>query len=365
MHDDDATADRAATGLSESGFIRRTVIGLGIAVLFAIGFLLVAFAADAVILSFAAVWFAACLFHGAELLARWTGLSSRWAMGIVLTLVVSAAVGFVALLGVQFAMQMNELVRNLGDAVEGLQEQLKEFPQLQQMVRRPGTANRAVQAVSGQAGSSIATLLTTPFGFLVNVLFIFFTGAYLATSPSMYLNGFVALFPVNQRTRLKRICREVGESLWHWTLARLASMVIVGTCAGLGLALLGIPMAITLGVTTAVFVFVPNIGPILATIPPLLLSFSLGGWMPLYVLMLYAGIEMIESWIITPIIHEKEDALPAALILVAQLLFGILFGLIGVTFAMPIALAAMIFVQRLYVERGLENGAGQTAGKAP
>src|SRR5690606_12154026 len=97
---------------------------------------------------------------------------------------------------------------------------------------RPGSAERAVQAVSGRASSTVATLLTTPFGFVVNVLFIFFTAAYLATAAHMYRDGFVALFPVHRRDKVRRVCNEAGESLWHWTLARLASMAIVGTMAG-------------------------------------------------------------------------------------------------------------------------------------
>ena len=119
--------------------------------------------------------------------------------------------------------------------------------------------------------------------------------------------------------------------------------------------LLGVPMAATLGVTTALFQFVPNVGPVLAAIPPLLLSIGTGEWTPLYVLLLYIGIELVESYLITPILHQKEDALPAAITIVVQLLFGLLFGLLGVTFAMPIALVAMIFIQRFYIERGLEG----------
>ena len=55
----------------------------------------------------------------------------------------------------------------------------------------------ARSVVSGRSGSSVTTLLMTPFGLLINTLFIFFTGVYLAYSPQMYRDGFVALFPVS------------------------------------------------------------------------------------------------------------------------------------------------------------------------
>ena len=339
----------------EPVIVRRILIGAAIVALFAAAFLLIAYAPSAVILSFAAVWFGSVLHHAAGGLSRWTGLPDKWSIGIVIAIVVAAAIGFVTLLGVQIAAQINQLMANLTEAVDQLWKQLEQYPQLQRYLAPAASPEQAAQVVTGKSGSTVATLLTTPFGLIVNVLFIFFTGAYLGTAPRMYRDGFVALFPVHRRPKLRRVCDEAGEALWHWTLARLASMTLVGVLAGIGLALLGVPMAVTLGVTTALFVFVPNVGPVLATIPPLLLSFSQGGWTPLYVLALYIGIEALESWIITPIIHEKEDALPAAIVLAVQLLFGILFGLLGVTFAMPIALVAMVFIQRLYVERGLEG----------
>ncbi|HEX6986586.1 MAG TPA: AI-2E family transporter [Planctomycetaceae bacterium] len=349
------TAGEAAAAGREPTFVHRVTVAVAIASAFAAGFLLLAFAPSAVILTFAAVWFGSVLYHAAATLARWTRLSFQWAMGAVLTLVVAAAIGFVVLLGWQIAGQIDELARNLGEAADQLRKQLEGYPQLQRMIERPPSPERAMQVVGGKSGSTVTTLLTTPFGFLINVLFIFFTGAYLAVSPRMYREGFVALFPVGRRGKVRRVCSEAGEALWRWTLARLFSMALIGTAAGIGLWLLGVPMAATLALTTALFQFVPNVGPVLAAIPPLLLSFGIGPWTPLYVLLLYIGIELVESWIITPIIHEKEDALPAAVTIVVQLLFGILFGLLGVTFAMPIALVAMIFVQRFYVERGLEG----------
>ena len=340
----------------QTSFVRKVTLALTITSAFTAAFLVLAFAPSAVILTFAGVWFGAVLYHAAAGLARWTGLSENWALSVVIALVVIAALGFVVLLGVQIAGQIDQLVQNLSEAVDRLRGQLDGYPQIQRFVERSASPEQAAQVVSGgKSGSSVTAILTTPFGLLINVLFIFFTGVYLAFSPAMYRDGFVALFPVRQRRKVRRVCSEAGEALWRWTLARLASMTLVGILSGIGLALLGVPMAATLGVTTALFVFVPNVGPVLATIPPLLLAFSQGPWTPLYVLLLYIGIELFESYVVTPIIHEKEDALPAAITIVAQLLFGILFGLLGVTFAMPIALVAMIFVQRFYVERGLEG----------
>ncbi len=336
-------------------FVQRVAIASAILAVFVTGFLLLAFAPSVVILTFAAVWFGCVLYHAGEAVARWTRLSESNAIVLVLTALISGAIVLVALLGVQIAAEINDLARNLGDAASEIRRNLDNYPQLKRFVDRSSSPERAVQVVGGQSGSTVTALLMTPFGLAVNTLFIFFTGIYLAFRPTMYREGFVALFTVPQRPRVRQVCSEAGRVLWRWTIVRLFSMTLVGTAAGIGLALLGVPMAATLGVTTALFVFVPNIGPVLATIPALLLSVGVGTWTPLYVLLLYIGIELGESYVVTPILHQKEDELPAAITIVSQLLLGILFGLLGVTFAMPIALVTMLFIQRFYIERGLEG----------
>lgn len=345
----------------DADFVRRVVIATSVVAAFVVGFLLLAFAPDGVILTFAAVWFGCVLYHASAGLARLTRFPFKWAFGLVVALIVAAAIGFVALLGMQIATQVKDLASGLDEARTKLAEQLEDYPQLQRLVEKPPSAEKAAQALGGTQGggqSPVAAILMTPFGLLINMLFVFFTGVYLAASSDMYTDGLTRLFPVGRREKVRRTLSEAGAALWHWTLARLFSMVLVGTAAGIGLALLGVPMAATLGVATALFQFVPNVGPVLGAVLPLLLSFGQGGWTPLYVLLLYIGIELVESYLITPIIHEKEDALPAAITIVAQLVFGILFGLLGVTFAMPIALVTIIFVQRFYVERTLEGHKG-------
>ncbi|MBA3312252.1 MAG: AI-2E family transporter [Planctomycetota bacterium] len=337
-------------------FIRKTLIVASIVSAFVVAFLLLAYAPDALILTFAAVWFGCVLHFAAKTLSRWTRLPERWSLTVVVSILILLTVGFFALLGWQLAGRIDELATNLQESVQSLLKNVeKQFPQVKGLIRRTPPEKAAQVVLGGQTGSTVSGLLATPVGFAINVLYIFFTGLYLAASHRMYLNGLVALVPVHRRAKVRHVCDEAGEALWGWTLARIASMVLVGVLSWIGLALLGIPMAAVLAVLTALLVFIPNIGPVLSLLPPMLLAMSQGAYAPLYVVALYTGIQLVESYLITPIIHQHEDNLAAALVIAVQLLFGILFGLLGVAFAMPIALVAMLFVQRFYVERGLEG----------
>lgn len=354
----EAPSPTASVGgtLTEHAFIRRTLIAVSIVAVFVVGFLLLAYAPSAVLLTFAAIWFGCVLHFAALTVARWTGLTERWSLTIVVVLFVVLCVGFFALLGWQLVGRIDELTRNLSEAVDTVVKRVEgQFPQLWSKLRRTPPQEAAQVVLGGQTTPTVAGLLATPFGLVINVLYIFFTGLYLAVNPRMYRNGLVALMPVRVRRKFRHVCDEAAETLWKWTLVRLVSMVLIGVLAWIGLTLLGIPMAATLATVTALFEFIPNIGPILALAPPMLLSISQGPYAPLYVLLLYAGIQFVESYLITPILHQREDNLPAAIIIAVQLLFGLLFGLLGVAFAMPITLVAMLFIQRFYVERGLED----------
>lgn len=347
---------------SEPQFVRRVLTVLALTTLFVLGFLWLGFAPSTFFLTFAAIWFGCVLHHAARLLSRWTAMGDKLAMSIVVMLLVGLFVGFFALLGFQIATRISELAVNLTEAMQQVLHQLdQQFPRFRVTWESLRSGKAAQMVMQGSSGTTVAGWLASPFGFGVNVLFIFFTGLYLAMSPVMYRDGLVILFPPRHQQRLRSVMNEMGAALWSWTLARLASMVLVGVMSWIGLAMLGIPMAATLAILTGIVVFIPNIGPVIALVPPMLLGFSQGPWVPVYVLGLYTVIELAESYLVSPIIHEHEDNLPAALVITAQLVLGVLFGLLGVAFAMPLILVIKIAVERLYLRRALESGEAPSA----
>lgn len=337
---------------SKDDFARRILAASAIVSLFVGGFLWIGFAPSTLLLIFASIWFGCVLHHAAMTLASWSGFSEYWTRIIVVFVILALITGFFILLGVQIGQRIGELAQNLQQAASNLLQTIEhQFPELAHFVETTSLQQALRIALQGASGSTLAAWLVSPLGLLFNMIIVFFTGVYFAASPKRYRDGLVALLPKNKQPRLRDLCDEIGYALWRWTLARGASMVIVGVSSGIGLALLGIPMAGTLGALTGIIVFIPNLGPLLSVLPPMLLAFSQGPWYVFYVALLYGGIQLVESYLLTPIIHEHEDNLPAALVIICQLVFGFLFGLLGVVFAMPITLAGKIAVERLYLGR--------------
>lgn len=151
-----------------------------------------------------------------------------------------------------------------------------------------------------------------------------------------------------------------AHTLRQWITAQLMSMTIVGILTGLGLWAAGIPLAFILGLIAALLAFIPNIGPVLAAVPALLLALAQGPSTVMWVAAVYIVVQGLESYAITPIIQKEKVSLPPALIIAAQLLLGVLFGILGLARATPLTAVVLTLTGMLYVEGFLEREAEST-----
>ncbi|NNJ25111.1 AI-2E family transporter [Alienimonas chondri] len=353
--ENEALDDTVPPGESPSPFVRHVWKVAAISSMVVAAFLVLCYAPEAALLVFAAVWFGASLRHGAAKLANAIGASPGIGLALVVTLLVVGLFGSLAVAGWRVSGRIDTLSQNLSTARGSVEKRLTENG-MGGVVRAVPDPLKIVGGLMGggkDGQSAQQRALTAPLTFTVYALFIFFTGLFLAISPAVYRDGLVSLFPDRQRTKLTDVLEHCGDGLWQWTKARATAMVITGVLTGLTLWALGIPMPATLGVLTALLVFIPNIGAVLAVVPPLLLAFEVGQYTPLWVLIAYVGVQLLESYVITPNVIREGTGVPPALVITAQLVFGILFGALGVLFATPLVLVAMIFITRYWINTAL------------
>jgi predicted PurR-regulated permease PerM len=206
------------------------------------------------------------------------------------------------------------------------------------------------ERIGGAAGTTI--------GALGNAALMLLLGIYLAADPALYRDGFVRLMPRRYRARVKSALAAAGEGLGSWLVGQGVSMLFVGTATAIGLALLGSPLALSLGVIAGIFAFIPFFGPIASGILAVALAFIEGPRTALYVAGLCLGIQQVEGNVLMPFVQRWAAALPPVLGLVAVVVFGLLFGVMGVIFATPLMVVVMILVKKLYVHDVLEAASG-------
>ena len=333
--------------------VETTLIVLALLVLAA----LLWFAADVLLLLFAAVLIATLMRAATNGVAHLTGLPDGAALALVLLVALAALVGSGLVLVPQIASQGPELVDNLGRSLDGLQRRLG-LAQVTQELTSGVKLKDLLPSPVGLLGSA-TNIISSSFGVVANAVIVVVIGIYLAADPNLYLRGVVHLVPRARRQMTRELFEAIGHTLRWWMVGQLVTMTTVGVLSYVALRLLGVPLALILGVLVFMLTFIPFIGAIVAAIPVVLVAFSEGTTTGLYAFAVYTAIEMFEGYVLSPLVQRHSVSLPPALTIAAQVLLGVLLGVLGIALATPLAAMAMVAVNRLYVEELLGDDTGR------
>lgn len=329
-------------------FTQRVLIAVAIAWLSIAFGAMILYAFDVLLLLFAGVLFAVFLNGVARPIAARTGVPYGGSLALVTVLLVGILGAGIAFLIPQIASQVTQLSEQLTASTASLQKQLEQYPMARLILERAPRLDEMFSQDSDFT-SLVSRAFSTAFGFVGNAIIIFFVGLYLAADPGLYRDGIAKLFPLKRRRHASDVLNDMGQAMFGWLKGQLISMAIIGAFTTVGLWALGIPLAVTLGVLTALLTFIPNLGPLLSVIPPALLALQQGPAMVLWVILFYLALQTIESYLITPMIQQREASLPPVLTIFAQIFMGLLVGILGVAMATPMAAAALVAVRELYV----------------
>jgi predicted PurR-regulated permease PerM len=333
----------AGERMSAGRFAARVLIAAGIVA----GFFLLWQLAGVLMLVFGGVLLATLLGTGADALAARTGLRRCWALVVVGLAVLGLLAAAVTLAGGRLSGQLGELYGQLPDALDKLRSWLAGVTGGVDLLNQ--VTDFDVQAVA----TRITSFAAITVGALANGVLVLFLGLYLAVDPSLYVRGLLELVPREKRDGVADALRAAGHALRQWLLGQLLAMAAVGLATFAGLWLLDVPYALSLALIAALLEFIPFIGPILAALPAITVAFATGPDTALAVALLYLGIQQLEGTLLMPLIQRWAVALPPALAVLAVVIFGLLFGTLGVLFATPLMVVAMVLVRKLYVERAL------------
>ncbi|QDV71770.1 pheromone autoinducer 2 transporter [Rosistilla carotiformis] len=282
--------------------------------------------------------------------AKKLSLSYRTTYLVVVALMLVAIGLGIFQLGSQVADRADELWNQLQSAAQTANEQLEQHAWAQKHLPDVSDIEEQLTQSSSDILPAVLQRLQSLGWGMTAALVIFFIGLYAAYDPDLYRDGLVKLMPPGKRARTQKVLDRMNGSLQRWIVARFVSMAIVGIATAIGMWAFGIPMPITLGVLAALLTFIPNIGPLLAAVPQMLLAVNVGTQMVLYVLLFNFVLQTLESYLITPIVQQREVSLPPVLTIAAQLLMGVVVGILGVMLAAPMVVVAMVFVKTLYID---------------
>jgi predicted PurR-regulated permease PerM len=165
--------------------------------------------------------------------------------------------------------------------------------------------------------------------------------------------------------RARQVFEELGDILWYWLLGQLAAMGFIGVLTGLGIWLLGMPLALAVAVIAALVNFIPNFGPVIAAIPALLLAVLQGPTTVLLVVLMYTGFHIVQNHLVVPLVQQRAVRLAPVALMLAQMFLYFWDGLLGMALAPPLAAILLRAVQMLYVEDRLHDPMRRDSGFWP
>jgi predicted PurR-regulated permease PerM len=299
--------------------------------------------APVLLLGFAGVVIAVVVRAASVPLARRLHIGETWAVAIVFTLFIATILALAYFFGTAIAAQATDLWEAIRAAVEKVQQKLNATPIGSWIVEN------AQGATDPEAMTKVLKGTATVFGALADVVLVMFLALYFAVDPRSYRHGFLLLLPAAARDRVGRALDASGRALRNWLLGQLVSMLLVGLATAVGLWLVGVPLAIPLGILSALLDFVPFVGPLLAAIPGLLVAFAQGPEVAVYAALVYLGVQFAEGNLIMPLVQKWAVHLPPVVGLLSIVAFGLVFGVMGVLFATPLAVVAVVMVNRLWI----------------
>jgi predicted PurR-regulated permease PerM len=270
----------------------------------------------------------------------------RWLVILLLYLaIIGVFVGIAVAIVPTLVRQAQDLGRALPDMIERGQNFLLERGLLEHRITLREAVTQAPEATSyvDTIFLAVGNILGGLFGFVTILILTF----YLLTDADNLLAGVLQIFPRERRARVASACREITVKVSAWLMGQLFLASVIGSSAGVGLWLLGIPYFYVLALIAAIGELIPMIGPLLAALPAIAVAFTIGPMTALWVALFYFGQQQLENHILVPKIMSRQVGVSAVTVIVALLIGGSLLGIMGAILAVPTVAILQVVIQEL------------------
>lgn len=327
--------------------IKRVLLWVSISALL---FLFVWYAWRILFLGFTGLLIAITLHTFNSWIGKHLHLAPKRAYAVTL-LALALLVGLVAWLIVPNVIaQMAEIVRTIPDSLQ----------QAQTWLNRSRWGRYVVEFVmhtmhNSAPGQKLQLMATKFIHTGAGVIVVAVVGFYGALDPAAYTGAILKLIPIGYRAQCQKVGEDIIYTLRWWLLGQFVLMLVLGITSIVGLYLLGVPLAFTLGLFTGVMIFIPYLGAFLSEIPAVLVALKIGPLTMLYVVLLYLAIHGIEAYFLTPIVQRRAVRLLPIFTVLIQILMWDLAGVLGVIVATPLACVALVLIKVLYLHEDIRR----------
>ena len=246
-------------------------------------------------------------------------------------------------------------LRELGEKLQDLTRPVKEANEAAEDIARAAGGEdgaQAVEVVWTEADDPYATLMTTPKVIISVLTVLLLTFFFMVYGGRMQRNA-IALLPSRQQKKVTvEILQSIELEISRYVLTISVINAVVGTIFGaLMFFVMDVPLdeALLWGTMVALLNFAPYVGALIGILTMLMVGF-LGYdelWRSLLPAAMYLGLHTIEGQFVTPIILGARMALSPLILILALMVFGWLWGIIGLLLAVPLLVCFKLVLSRI------------------
>jgi len=185
-------------------------------------------------------------------------------------------------------------------------------------------------------------------GGTLNLILSILLSAYLLAGSDKLIKGFVRIFPEPWDKKIKAQFDPVTERMGKYIQGRILVSLVLGVTITIGLKVLGInEFALGLEVIAGFTNLIPFFGPVLGSIPALIVAVAQGGWVFLWVLLLFLVIQNLETYVLDPLLVGSSVKVEPLYQLLAVLGGVQVLGIIGALIVPPWIAASGVVLENL------------------
>jgi len=213
------------------------------------------------------------------------------------------------------------------------------------------TLEEAVQnAPSGAGGNAVGTVLvaiSSLIGGIFGLITILILSFYLLIEAHVMFEYFLRFVPAARRGDITVAAREAVTKVSAWLRAQFVLAAVMGTFAAVGLWLMDVPYFYVIALIAAIGETIPIVGPVIGGITAVSVAITVSPKLALIVGTYFLVLHQLEANILVPKIMERRVGVSPVAVMVALLVGGALWGLVGAVLAIPTAAILSVVIEEL------------------
>lgn len=261
---------------------------------------------------------------------------------------ISILVSYIIIFGL-FAFAIGVLLPPLLEQTTNLANNLPKYLNDSGIIKY--TNGDIVKEIVSQLSSLPGQIIKAGFSFfanVINVLTVLIFAFYLLLVRDQFDGNIENIFGKDKSFKISKLINSLETRLGGWARGQLLLMFTVGITSYLGFVLLGIPYALPLALLAGIFEIIPYLGPIIASIPAIILGYSISPFVGGAAVGLTILIQQLENYILVPKIMEKSTGVSPIVTLVSLAIGAKLAGITGMIISIPIVIIIQTLIQSKY-----------------